>query len=484
MGRTTTAPRVLIRILVVAALAATGLVGLTGTSWASDRTHAAEEAAFVRKINETRSNQGLGALTLDLQLTRVARGWTDQLTADGSLSHNPLVAMQVEGDWTRLGENVGYSTRSDFTDMEFVGQLHRAFMASPAHRANILGNYNQVGVGVRMTGDTMWVTVNFMLSGTAVSNGTVNEASRVADQVFAAKREAGHHAAYVVLTASDQPQHAMGGAALAGDDAPLLYTHPATDWDDSPVLHPVTRAQIDRVLGGSGLVYAIGGTDGVSDRAVRELINDGYTVRRLAGSSTPSTLAAVANETVRRRGDTDRVVIANSANWKSSVAGAVWSARSGAPFLVTGAKELHPAVRAFLSNHRPAKRYVMGSTRMVSRRVQQSANATRITGATNAATSVSVAKRLWGRTDASDGDRWASAPGFSRRGWGYTLAYAPWSASQGGPALLVNHSSVPDSVASYLHGLGYGGNISGHVRAASMVPRPVVDRVQNLVAAP
>ena len=484
MGRTKSATRVLVRILVVATIVATGLVGFSGTSWASDRTQAAEEAAFVSKINASRSSKGLGGLALNLQLTRVARGWAADMAAVNAMSHNPMVAGQVEGDWTRLGENVGYSTRSDFTTMQFVAQLHQAFMDSPGHRANILGDYNQVGVGVRMTGDTMWVTVNFMKSPTVVSNGTVNEASRVADQLFASKRDAGKHASYVVLTASDQAAHAMGGAALAGDDAPLLYTHPASSWDPSPVLHPTTRAQIDRVLGGSGLVYAIGGTGDVSDRAVRELINDGYTVRRLAGASTPSTLAAVANETIRRRGDTDRVIIANSSNWGSSVAAAIWSARSGAPFLVTGADELHPSVRSFLTTHRPAKRWVIGSENLVSAGVQRSANATRISGATNAATSVKVARRLWGRTDARDGDRWASTPGYSNRGWGYTLAYAPWSATNSAPALLMGQSSVPASVATYLDGLDYGGSVSGYVRAASMVPRPVVTRVQNLVAAP
>ena len=36
-------------------------------------------------------------------------------------------------------------------------------MASPSHRANILGDYNQVGIGVSVADDgRLWVTVVFM----------------------------------------------------------------------------------------------------------------------------------------------------------------------------------------------------------------------------------------------------------------------------------------------------------------------------------
>ena len=56
--------------------------------------------------------------------------------------------------WHSLGENVGYGTS--------VSQLHSAFMASPLHKANILGSdYRFVGVGVAKAGGYMWVTVVF-----------------------------------------------------------------------------------------------------------------------------------------------------------------------------------------------------------------------------------------------------------------------------------------------------------------------------------
>lgn len=451
---------------------------------AADGTYAAEENSFVAKINAERRSRGLGGLTQNLQLTGVARGWSVVMEREDRMYHNPSLASAVDGGWTRLGENVGYTIKTDAGLAELVDRLHVAFMNSPGHRANVLGDFNQVGVGVRVTGaGKMWVTVNFSKDRSVVSNGTVFEAGRVAGRVFAGAHTDGRRAKYVVVTASNAPANALGAAALAGDQGPLLYTHPARPNDKNPVLHPSTRAVIDRVLGGSGKVYVIGSRKHVSDRAVRELVADGYSVKRLNGRGRAARLAAVARETVRQRGDNGKALIV-SANWTSSVAGAVWAAKTGTPVLVTSRTRLHPAVRDFLATHRPARRYVVGGADSVSAGVVRAARAQRIGGHDRADVAVNVARRLWGRTAASDGDRWASTPGFDRKGWAYTLAYAPWSAAYDGPALLVGTSAVPRTVNRYLAGLRYGGSVKGRVQAATTVPRKVVNRVESLVAAP
>ena len=377
MGRTTA--RIISRLLVVGTIAATSLFALPGTSWASDRTHAAEELEFVSKINASRANRGLRALALDLQLTGVARKWADEMAQDGGISHNPQLANQVEGDWTRLGENVGYSSSSEASAMQFVDRLHIAFMNSPGHRANILGDYNQVGVGVRMTGHTMWVTVNFMKSATVVSNRAVKRAATVAGNEFDPEREdSGNHADYVVVTSSKRRPHKLGAAALGGDRGAVLHTHPASNWDESPVLHPRTRAEIDQLLGGAGLVYVVGDTGDVSAKAVRELTNDGYTVKRLDARTQTGTLVKVARETVRRHGDTDRVVITGRKARKPAVAAANWAASTDAPFVMTPRDRLADSVRDFLSTYRPARRWVVGDSDVVSSRVKRAADAQRI----------------------------------------------------------------------------------------------------------
>ena len=378
MGRTKFFVRSISRLLIVGTVAATTLFAFTGTSWASDRTHAAEELSFVNKINAHRADRDLAPLKVNLQLTGVARKWSDNMAAAGGISHNPQLANQVEGDWTRLGENVGYSSRTDTSGEEFVRRLDAAFWASPGHKANVVGDYNQVGVGVRMTGHTMWVTVQFMKASTVVSNRQVNRAATAALRDFTASSASGSHANYVVVTASDRPSHSMGAAVLAGDKGPLLHTHGADSWDESPVLHPRTRAVIDRLLGGGDVIYVVGNAKDVSDKAVRELTSDGYIVKRLTGRSNTATVARVGEETIRRHGANGRVVIGRRGDRVAAADAADWAARSAIPYLVTGKARLHPSVRSFLTTYKPARRWVAGPRRVISRSVQLAADARRI----------------------------------------------------------------------------------------------------------
>ena len=119
------------------------------------------EQAFLDAINASRSAEGLPALVMNAELQGIARGWTDVMNRDDDLKHNPSYAEQYTGQWNRMGENVGY-TRRNASNEQMVAVLHQAFMDSPGHRANILGAYNQAGIGVVRDGNTMWVTVNFL----------------------------------------------------------------------------------------------------------------------------------------------------------------------------------------------------------------------------------------------------------------------------------------------------------------------------------
>ena len=120
------------------------------------------EAAFVDAINASRAGHGLDPLHPNEELRDVARTWSVAMDAADILSHNPGYAEEYTGDWERMGENVGVATVPGAPSARVVEVLHEAFMDSPGHRANILGDYNQVGVGVLVDGDTTWVTVNFL----------------------------------------------------------------------------------------------------------------------------------------------------------------------------------------------------------------------------------------------------------------------------------------------------------------------------------
>ncbi len=114
-----------------------------------------KERAFVRKMNAARVDAGKRRLKLDIQMSKVSKVHTKEMTKEGSLFHtsSTVLARRVT-NWVLLGENVGVGGT--------VSSLHKAFMDSPAHRANILlGSFKYVGVGVGRADDRLWVTVTF-----------------------------------------------------------------------------------------------------------------------------------------------------------------------------------------------------------------------------------------------------------------------------------------------------------------------------------
>lgn len=269
-------------LLVVGALTAVALLaGFARAETTTFGVRAGAENSFVAKLNAERARHGKNVLKVDLQLTRVARSWAGNMSAQDRMYHNPKLGSQVEGDWTRLGENVGYSSSSDATQAQLVARLHTAFMKSPSHRANILGDFNRVGVGVRVASDgTMWVTVNFAKA-SGLSNRAVSREAARARRSFAAPQQVGNHAKFAIVAPAQVRTTTL--ERLRSRGGPVLLTHRGTQVDPNPVLHPMTRAEVDRVLPKGTTVYLVG--NDVSDRSAAELAADGYRVRRVSVST-------------------------------------------------------------------------------------------------------------------------------------------------------------------------------------------------------
>jgi cell division septation protein DedD len=110
---------------------------------------------FLADINALRSSVGLGALTVDPQLTQVAQNWSQQMANAGDISHNPNLKDQVSGNWSKLGENVGMGPA--------IGDLFTAFVNSPHHYANLVDpSFNYIGIGVVYSNGTIYTTHDFM----------------------------------------------------------------------------------------------------------------------------------------------------------------------------------------------------------------------------------------------------------------------------------------------------------------------------------
>ncbi len=129
------------------------------------------EQGFLSKINSSRSANGLPPVSMDGNLRSHARSHTDDMIAAGKIYHSTSAELQAAAGsgWSKLGENVGRGGT--------VSSLHDAFMNSSGHRANILGDYNYVGIGAETAPDgKLYVTVVFMKKGSTAATTTTTQA--------------------------------------------------------------------------------------------------------------------------------------------------------------------------------------------------------------------------------------------------------------------------------------------------------------------
>ncbi len=106
------------------------------------------EEEVIRLVNEIRAEHGLARLSVNWELSRVARYKSQDMHDLGYFSHtsptygSPFEMMRAFGiSYRAAGENIAYGYRTPRAVVE-------AWMNSPGHRANILnGAYTQIGMG-------------------------------------------------------------------------------------------------------------------------------------------------------------------------------------------------------------------------------------------------------------------------------------------------------------------------------------------------
>lgn len=114
------------------------------------------EVQFLDLLNQTRARANLPGLRWNGCIADGARAWSGTMSTS-SLHHNPnlagVISATVPG-WTAAAENIGVGGS--------VGSIDQALDASPDHYKNIVGPYDQVGVGVVVDASgQIWVTFDF-----------------------------------------------------------------------------------------------------------------------------------------------------------------------------------------------------------------------------------------------------------------------------------------------------------------------------------
>jgi uncharacterized protein YkwD len=115
---------------------------------------------IVAAMNRDRADAGLPPLSYDSRLGSLASGWSSTLARRNTLTHNDLAGILSQKSWSSayssLGENLYVGPGGS------PGAIEAAWMASPAHRAEILtAGYDRVGIGMTSSGGRLWVTANF-----------------------------------------------------------------------------------------------------------------------------------------------------------------------------------------------------------------------------------------------------------------------------------------------------------------------------------
>jgi hypothetical protein len=189
--------------LLVAVLAAAAPLALAVPAARAD-----DAGSLLAMVNNLRASHGVAPLASSPTLSSVAQAWSAHMAAGNTLGHNPNLASQAGGGWTKLGENVAGAGN--------ITAAFNAFVNSSFHLGNMLDPaYNVTGIGVAVgSGGMMWVTEDFEGLPGASSATTTPPTTRVtATTGVRAPAPSGPPAAVPRTTAPTPP---ASGAGVSG----------------------------------------------------------------------------------------------------------------------------------------------------------------------------------------------------------------------------------------------------------------------------
>lgn len=115
----------------------------------SNSSYQSMESQILDLVNQYRRQNGLSALSLNNTISNVARGHSANMASgnvafghDGFSSRVSTLKSQIGG--SAYAENVAMNRNSS----NAVQTAFNGWINSPGHKKNILGNYNQTGIGV------------------------------------------------------------------------------------------------------------------------------------------------------------------------------------------------------------------------------------------------------------------------------------------------------------------------------------------------
>ena len=109
-------------------------------------------------VNAYRAANNRASLVLSAELMVKAQAWSDHMAAQNKLLHSTL-SNGVSAGWGAIAENIAVNYS--------VSGAQTALQNSPPHRANLLGSYTEMGLGISEGANgTIWVAQVFVSRGT------------------------------------------------------------------------------------------------------------------------------------------------------------------------------------------------------------------------------------------------------------------------------------------------------------------------------
>jgi uncharacterized protein YkwD len=136
-------------------------------AWDAGSFSSASEDQLLTLHNQARASAGLAPLKMDAALRDIARWRSKDMIDRDYFSHsippsgkNVFTVMKEKGYcFVSAGENIGWN---NYPDDVATAAIHKSFMDSSGHRANILGKaWDVVGIGAYKgpTGKKMWTVI-------------------------------------------------------------------------------------------------------------------------------------------------------------------------------------------------------------------------------------------------------------------------------------------------------------------------------------
>lgn len=140
----------LIGLLLAFAVAVGSVSGLSVGAVAAQAATTPDDLGTMRAkiLNDTnayRAAAGQPPLQMSSGLNTTAQNWSISQADNKLMAHDPNYVSKLPGSYYNTGENVGAG--SYYTD------ITAAWYSSPGHRANLLGLYNEIGIGVAYDDD-------------------------------------------------------------------------------------------------------------------------------------------------------------------------------------------------------------------------------------------------------------------------------------------------------------------------------------------